>query len=64
MCWVSQVVAEINSNGTFKRGYVYLGGQMLAMQENNQVSWVHQDPVTKSQRLTNASGGVTSWVEL
>ena len=59
-----QVVAEINGDGTFKRGHVYLGGQMLAMQENNQVNWVHQDPVTKSQRLTNQSGNVVSTIEL
>ena len=58
-----QVVAEINGNGTFQRGYVYLGGQMLAVQESNQVSWVHQDPITKGHRLTNRRGGVDSWVE-
>ena len=58
-----QVISEINGNGTFKRGYVYLGGQMMAVQEGNQVSWVHQDPVTKSHRLTNSRGTVVSWVE-
>ena len=26
--------------------------------------WVHQDPVTKSQRLTNSSGTVTSTIDL
>jgi hypothetical protein len=26
--------------------------------------WTHQDPVTKSQRLTNSSGTVVSWVEM
>lgn len=47
-----------------QRGYVYLGRQMLAVQEQNQVSWVHQDPVTKSQRLTDSTGAVVSTIEL
>ncbi len=59
-----QVVSEINSSGVLQRGYVYLGGQMLAIQQSNQVSWVHQDPVTKSQRVTNSSGTVTSTIDL
>jgi RHS repeat-associated protein len=59
-----QVAVEASGSGAFKRGYVYLGGQLLALQENNQVTWVHQDPVTKSQRLTNSAGSVVSWVEL
>jgi RHS repeat-associated protein len=37
---------------------------MLAIQESSQVKWVHQDPVTKSQRLTNSSGTVVSVVDL
>lgn len=28
------------------------------------MSWVHQDPVTKSQRITNSSGAVTSTIDL
>ena len=59
-----QVVSELGSNGSFQRGYVYLGNQMLAIQQNNQVSWVHQDPVTKSQRITNSSGTITSSIDL
>jgi RHS repeat-associated protein len=59
-----QVVSELNGSGVFQRGYVYLGSQMLAIQQNNQVSWVHQDPVTKSQRITNSSGVVTSTIDL
>lgn len=59
-----QVVAELNGAGTWTRGYVYLGGQMVGIQSNNAVTWVHQDPVNKSQRLTNASGTVTSTIEL
>jgi hypothetical protein len=58
-----QVVAEI-SGGSWTRGYVYAGGQLLALQQNSSVQWVHQDPVTKSQRLTDVNGTVTSWVDL
>jgi RHS repeat-associated protein len=59
-----QVISELSSGGTLQRGYVYLGGQMLAIQQSNQVSWVHQDPLTKSQRVTNSSGTVTSTIDL
>ena len=48
-----------------KRGYVYAGGQMVAIQDKTdlnvqQVTWVHQDPVTKSQRFTNSAGALLS----
>ena len=59
-----QVISELSSNGNFLRGYVYLNNQMLAVQKNNQVSWTHQDPVTKSQRVTDNNGTVTSTVDL
>jgi hypothetical protein len=65
-----QVVCEIygggvsyGGSGWWLRGYVYLGGQMVATQAGG-VNWVHQDPVTKSQRITNSSGTVTSTVDL
>ncbi|MDQ2975096.1 MAG: hypothetical protein M3R69_06765 [Acidobacteriota bacterium] len=58
-----QVVAELGASGNWARGYVYLGGQMLAIQ-NGAVNWVHQDPVTKSQRVTNSSGAVISTIDL
>jgi YD repeat-containing protein len=58
-----QVVAEISSSGVWSRGYVYLGGQMIAIQ-NSGVNWVHQDPITKSQRVTNGSGSVVSTIDL
>jgi RHS repeat-associated protein len=57
-------IAEINGNGTWQRGYVYLGGQLVAVQQQNAVYWVHQDPVAKSKRVTNSSGNVVSTVEL
>jgi RHS repeat-associated protein len=59
-----QIVAEISASGAMTRGFVYLGGQLLAVQQNSQVSWVHQDPVAKSKRVTNGSGTVISTVEL
>ena len=43
-----QIVAELNSSGAMTRGFVYQGGQLLAVQQNNQVSWVHEDPVAKA----------------
>jgi len=58
-----QVICEINQSGGWERGYVYLGGQMIALQDGG-VYWVHQDPVTKSQRLTNSAGTISSWVDL
>jgi RHS repeat-associated protein len=58
-----KVIAEVNGGGGWQRGYVYMGGQMLAIQDGA-AKWVHQDLVTKSQRLTDASGNVVSWVDL
>jgi RHS repeat-associated protein len=58
-----QTIAEI-SGGTWTRGYVYMGHQLLAVQQSGSVSWVHTDPVTKSQRVTDASGNVISTVEM
>ena len=58
-----RVVAEINASGGWARGYVYLGSQLLALQQGG-VEWVHQDPVTKNQRLTDINGQVTAVVEL
>ncbi len=59
-----QVVCELNSSGAWTRGYVYLGGQMVGIQYNNSVTWVHQDPITKSQRITDSSGTITSTVDV
>src|SRR5436190_6419928 len=52
-----QVVCEINSSGSWSRGYVYSGSDLVAVQQNG-VSWVHQDPFVKSQRITNNTGDV------
>ena len=59
-----QIVAELSGAGTWMRGYVYLGDDLLAVQQNLSVSWVHQDPLVKSKRVTNSSGTVVSVVEL
>src|SRR5205085_10659186 len=56
-----QVVCEIAAAGWWSRGYVYLGSQLLAIQAGG-VNWVHQDPVAKSQRLTDANGNLISTV--
>ena len=61
-----QVVAEIVWTGSiwqWNRGYVYLGSQLLAVQQGG-VNWMHEDPVTKSKRVTNSSGAIVSTIEL
>jgi RHS repeat-associated protein len=63
-----QVVAEMNSSGVLGREYVYLGGQVLAVRSPTKgvlkTYWVHEDPVTKSKRITNNLGSVVSTIEL
>jgi len=59
-----QVIAEMNASGTWTRGYVYAGSGLLAVQSGGAVNWMHEDPVTKSKRVTDASGTVVSTVEL
>lgn len=58
-----QVVAEMSSSGAWQRGYVYLGSELLAVQQSG-VYWMHQDPFVKSKRVTNSSGNVVSTLEL
>jgi RHS repeat-associated protein len=57
-----QVVAELSNTGAWQRGYVYLGSQLLAIQQSG-VFWVHEDPLVKSKRVTNSSGNVVSTLE-
>src|SRR5882724_6291669 len=62
-----QVVAELNWYSVawdWSRGYVYAGSQLLAVQQANSVNWMHEDPVTKSKRVTNSAGTVVSTIEL
>ncbi len=58
-----QVVAEISGTGVWTRGYVYVGSQLLALQSNG-VFWMHEDPITKSKRVTNGAGAIVSTIEL
>ena len=61
-----QVVAEIDyASGSWQwwRGYVYAGSQLLAVQQGG-VFWMHEDPVTKSKRVTNSAGTIVSTIEL
>ncbi|MGH9932193.1 MAG: hypothetical protein ACREA9_23575 [Pyrinomonadaceae bacterium] len=56
-----QVVAEIDYvSGSWQwwRGYVYGGPDssgLLAVQQSG-VFWMHEDPITKSKRVTNSAG--------
>jgi RHS repeat-associated protein len=59
-------VAEIiwaSVSWQWNRGYVYLGSQLLAVQYGG-VYWMHEDPVTKSKRVTNSAGAIVSTIEL
>jgi RHS repeat-associated protein len=61
-----QVVAEIiwaSVSWQWNRGYVYAGSQLLAVQQAG-VNWMHEDPITKSKRVTNSAGTVVSTIEL
>jgi hypothetical protein len=62
------VVAELNASGVVKRTYTYLGGQLLSLrnpgEKGNGSYWIHEDPITKSKRVTNSLGTVVSTVEL
>ncbi|HYJ86711.1 MAG TPA: S8 family serine peptidase [Pyrinomonadaceae bacterium] len=58
-----KVVAEIDGSGGWQRGYVYLGGETVAVQQAG-VYWMHQDPVAKSKRVTDSAGSVVSTIEL
>lgn len=58
-----QVVAEISSSGTWMRGFVYSGAQLVAIQSGGNY-FVHQDPITKSQRITDSAGTVVEAIEL
>lgn len=61
-----QIVAEItwaSVSWQWNRGYVYGGTGLLAIQQAG-VFWMHEDPVTKSKRVTNSAGTIVSTVEL
>ncbi|MBC8028496.1 MAG: PD40 domain-containing protein [Pyrinomonadaceae bacterium] len=50
---LDSVVVELDQNGQKRESYVYANGVVIAQQKNNQVQWVHVDPVTASLRETN-----------
>jgi RHS repeat-associated protein len=52
----------VNGSWQWWRGYVYQGSQLLAVHQDG-VFWVHEDPVTKSKRVTDANGNVVSTLE-
>src|SRR5207247_139708 len=58
-----QVIAELDSNGGWSRGYVYAGSSLMSVQQGNAVNWVYEDPVTKSKRTTDINGNVVSVIE-
>ena len=58
-----QVVAEIDGNAVWQRGYVYVGSSLMAVQQGG-VFWMHEDPITKSKRMTDSGGNIISTVEL
>jgi RHS repeat-associated protein len=58
-----QVISELSSSGGWNRGYVYGGGGLLAILQNGTIYWNHEDPITKSKRITDSSGNVYSTVE-
>ncbi|HMG72326.1 MAG TPA: RHS repeat-associated core domain-containing protein, partial [Pyrinomonadaceae bacterium] len=58
-----QVIAEVDGNNVWQRGYVYAGGSLMAVQQGG-VFWMHEDPITKSKRTTDMNGNVVSAIEL
>lgn len=59
-----QVVAELDAKGQQTRAYIYAQQQLVAVRDGKGTLWVHSDPVTKSQRLTDEQGRVVEGVEL
>jgi hypothetical protein len=58
-----KVIAEISPSGAWQRRYVYAGEQLVAVQSGGNY-FVHQDPITKSQRITDSSGTIIEAIEL
>lgn len=45
-----QVIADAGDSGQWARGYIYMGGQLMAYQENGRVLWVYEVHITKAKR--------------
>lgn len=58
------VLIELDQNGLKRRAFIFADGEALAQQENNQVHWVHIDPVTLSLRETEANGTLANRIEM
>jgi hypothetical protein len=54
---------EIDSTGQKRKGYVYAGGELLAEQQYNQVTWQHTNPLTGSQGKSGVDGWYTTTIE-
>lgn len=60
----NQVVADLDASGRVQRSYIYSGSNLLAMNEQSGLIWVHSDPITKSKRLTDSRGRVIGGIEV
>ena len=59
-----RIVAELNQSGQKQKGYVFAGGQLLAVQEFGSVLWQHVDPITGSTGESRQTGTFTRTAEL
>ena len=50
------MVAELDSAGAKRKGYVYAGGGVLAEQERGRVAWRHTNPLTGSRGGSSRAG--------
>jgi hypothetical protein len=51
-----RVITELNQNGQKTKGYVFAGGQLLAAQQANAVTWQFENPLTGSRGRASADG--------
>ena len=59
-----QIITELNFSGQKKKGYVYGGGQVLAIQEGGIVTWEHRDPSNMTVYRMDANGSPWRMAEL
>ena len=60
----NQIITQLNANGQKQSSNVYLGSQVIAKQENNEVVWQHATPFDINEWKTTASGALSERVEL
>jgi len=51
-----KVITEVSQSGQKQKGYVFAGGELLASQQNNQVTWRHENPLTGSSGTSGTEG--------